>query len=41
MARSQTLDIARARQDLGYTPKVSIAEGFTRFAAWWKTAESA
>jgi nucleoside-diphosphate-sugar epimerase len=41
MARSQTLDIGRARQDLGYAPRVSLAEGFTRFAAWWKTVESA
>ncbi|WCE05688.1 NAD(P)-dependent oxidoreductase [Pseudoxanthomonas sp. JBR18] len=29
---SQTLDIGRARQELGYTPRVSIAEGLARFA---------
>lgn len=34
MAYSQTLDISRAKSQLGYTPAVSIAEGLERFARW-------
>lgn len=30
LARSQTYDIAAARRDLAYTPRVSIAEGVAR-----------
>ncbi len=33
---SQTLDISRARSELNYSPRVSINEGITRFAKWWK-----
>ncbi len=36
MAKSQTLNIDAARQDLGYDPKVSPEEGMKRFIAWWK-----
>ncbi|MDF2936496.1 MAG: 3-beta hydroxysteroid dehydrogenase [Paenibacillaceae bacterium] len=36
LARSQTLDIARARERLGYAPQVSLHEGLLRFAEWWK-----
>ncbi|WCF10892.1 NAD(P)-dependent oxidoreductase [Paenibacillus thiaminolyticus] len=36
VSRSQTLDIRKARQQLGYEPQVSLQEGFARFAAWWK-----
>ena len=32
---SQTLDISAARQQLGYVPTVSVAEGIDRFAHWW------
>lgn len=32
---SQTLDIRAARQQLGYAPQVSVAEGIDRFARWW------
>lgn len=32
---SQTLDIRAARQQLGYAPHVSVAEGIERFARWW------
>jgi nucleoside-diphosphate-sugar epimerase len=35
MAKSQTLDITRARQELGYRPQVSLEEGLDRFARWW------
>jgi nucleoside-diphosphate-sugar epimerase len=33
---SQTLDISAAREQLGYRPMVSVAEGIERFASWWK-----
>jgi len=36
LARSQTLDITAAKRDLGYSPRVSVAEGLARFAASWK-----
>lgn len=36
MSRSQTLDISSAREKLGYRPRVALAEGFERFARWWK-----
>jgi len=36
MAKSQTLNIDAARQDLGYDPKVSVEEGLRRFIEWWK-----
>lgn len=33
---SQTLDISAAREQLGYRPMISVAEGIERFASWWK-----
>ena len=33
-------DIARARGELGYAPRVSLAEGLERFAAWYRGWES-
>ncbi len=36
LAKSQTLDISRARADLGYSPAIGIDEGISRFVAWWK-----
>lgn len=33
---SQTLDISRARQELKYSPTVSINDGIARFAKWWR-----
>lgn len=36
LAKSTTLDISAARRDLGYQPRVSVAEGFERFVRWWK-----
>lgn len=40
LARSQTLDIALAREKLGYVPRVSVAEGLRRFADWWRSREA-
>jgi nucleoside-diphosphate-sugar epimerase len=34
---SQTLDISAARQQFGYVPSVSVVEGISRFAQWWKS----
>jgi nucleoside-diphosphate-sugar epimerase len=36
LAFSQTLDIGALRAELGYEPKVSIAEGLRRHADWWR-----
>ena len=33
---STTLDITAARNDLGYSPRVSNEEGFEEFVEWWK-----
>jgi len=33
LAHSQTLDISRARAELGYQPKLSLVEGIAKFAA--------
>jgi nucleoside-diphosphate-sugar epimerase len=33
---SQTHDVTKAQTQLGYTPQVSLDEGFRRFAAYWK-----
>lgn len=35
LAFSQTLDIRRARAELGYQPSVSVKEGFERYAKWY------
>lgn len=40
MANSTTLDINAAKSELGYQPKISIAEGFGKFMQWWKETES-
>ncbi len=31
-------DITRAKQDLGFQPKVELNAGLTEYAAWWKNA---
>ncbi|MBU1900591.1 NAD-dependent epimerase/dehydratase family protein, partial [Myxococcota bacterium] len=40
LARSVTLSIARARQQLDYAPRVSIEEGVERFFTWWQAEGS-
>jgi nucleoside-diphosphate-sugar epimerase len=32
---SMSLDITRAKVDLGYSPRVSIEDGLEKFARWW------
>jgi nucleoside-diphosphate-sugar epimerase len=36
LAHSTILDISAARNELGYQPKVLVAEGVERFLKWWK-----
>jgi nucleoside-diphosphate-sugar epimerase len=33
---SQTLNIDKAKNDLGYIPQIPIKEGIRRSAQWWK-----
>ena len=36
LAKSQTLNINRACEELGYYPRISIDEGLQHFAGWWR-----
>lgn len=36
LAKSQTLDITKAREELGYEPRIKIEEGIGHFVKWWK-----
>jgi len=36
LARTRTLDIAKARRDLGYVPRVDTDTGLRQFAGWWR-----
>lgn len=40
LSQNQTLDITRAREKLGYHPRIRLAEGLQRFAEWWRTKGS-
>ncbi|MDX8430562.1 MAG: NAD(P)-dependent oxidoreductase [Candidatus Algichlamydia australiensis] len=37
LSRSMTLDISRAKMELGYHPQVRTQEGIARFICWWKS----
>lgn len=37
LSKSQTLNIDKAKEELGYAPKISIEKGITKFVDWWKT----
>lgn len=39
MSKSQTLDITAARTELGYNPAVSLADGFHKYAEWYRTTK--
>lgn len=36
LATDMTLDISKAKSQLGYKPKISIEEGVENFAKWWR-----
>jgi nucleoside-diphosphate-sugar epimerase len=36
VSQSATLNIQAAKRDLGYRPRISLAEGFAQFLGWWK-----
>ncbi|PTY01747.1 NAD(P)-dependent oxidoreductase [Verrucomicrobia bacterium LW23] len=38
---SQTLNLDRARRELGYAPRVSVRDGIRATARWWKTQSAA
>ncbi|MBS7530415.1 NAD(P)-dependent oxidoreductase [Hazenella sp. IB182353] len=35
LGKSQTLDISKAQNELGYQPRISIQEGLADFIRWW------
>jgi nucleoside-diphosphate-sugar epimerase len=37
---SQTLDLSRARRELGYAPRVPTATGIAEFATWWRATHA-
>jgi 2-alkyl-3-oxoalkanoate reductase len=39
LALGATLDIRAARRDLGYAPRVSLADGLARVAEWWRAGQ--
>jgi nucleoside-diphosphate-sugar epimerase len=36
LSRTRTLNIDRARNELGYNPRISMEEGLKRYLDWWK-----
>jgi nucleoside-diphosphate-sugar epimerase len=40
LAYSQTLDLEAIRTELGYRPRVPLAEGMLRHAQWWRAHEA-
>lgn len=39
LAHSQTYNINKARNELGYLPKISIEEGLKRYGNWWRESQ--
>lgn len=37
LAKGQTFDISKAKNDLNYRPRVSIEKGIDQFCTWWKS----
>ncbi|BBM88034.1 NAD-dependent epimerase/dehydratase family protein [Candidatus Uabimicrobium amorphum] len=40
LAKSMTLNIAKAREKLGYDPQQTVEEGVDEFLAWWREKKS-
>ena len=40
LSKSQTLNIDKAKKELGYEPRISIEEGMHNFVEWWKQHEN-
>jgi len=40
LGRSTTLNINKAKKELGYEPVVGVWEGLTRYVAWWKNQKN-
>lgn len=36
MSKTQTLDISRARAELGFVPRISVQQGLQLYTRWWK-----
>ncbi len=36
LGKSQTLNIDRARRELGYSPRISVSEGVDRYVEWYR-----
>lgn len=40
ISKTQTLNIEKAKRELGYVPKISVNEGIELYAKWWKKQQS-
>lgn len=40
ISKTQTLNIEKAKKELGYEPKISVNEGIELYAKWWKQQQS-
>ena len=39
ISRQQILNISAARNELGYSPRVSVGQGLAKFGEWWAKQE--